>query len=196
MRYRVYLWKSITSQEAEVLREVQAADADIAIKQVMAAVQWPYAYYAWVVPDDDEVSCVIAIACAVRRLVALVTKRGGSWKKAKISASIPTSGVPFVCSCLPPLNLALLLLPLVGVVMLVTACASSGAMVPSIAGSVGSRSTTKTTCLSDGCKVSSCVLSCVCVMRCVFSSLVGLSCAVCERLCVVFSILQEVCVCQ
>lgn len=69
MRYRVYLWKSITSQEAEVLREVQATDADGAIKQVMAAVQWPYAYYAWVAPDDDEVSCSdrYRVRCAAAR---------------------------------------------------------------------------------------------------------------------------------
>jgi hypothetical protein len=58
MRYRVYLWKSITSQVPEVVQEVQEASAEAALQQVMRAHHVPYASYAWVVPEDDDLPCV------------------------------------------------------------------------------------------------------------------------------------------
>lgn len=58
MRYHVYLWKSITSQAPEVVQEVQAADAEAALQQVMRANHVPYVSYAWVVPEDDDLPCV------------------------------------------------------------------------------------------------------------------------------------------
>jgi hypothetical protein len=58
MRYRVYLWKSITSQAPEVVQEVQEAFAEAALHQVMRAHHVPYASYVWVVPEDDGLPCV------------------------------------------------------------------------------------------------------------------------------------------
>jgi len=58
MRFRVYLWKSLASQEPEVVEQVQAADAEAALQQVMRAHHVPYVYYAWVVPEDESLSCV------------------------------------------------------------------------------------------------------------------------------------------
>ena len=70
MRYRVYLWKSITSQEPEVVQEVQATGAEAALQQVMHAHRVPYASYAWVVPEDDDLPCVdwYRVRCPTARL--------------------------------------------------------------------------------------------------------------------------------
>ena len=58
MRFRVYLWKSLASQEPEVVEQVQAADAEAALQQVMRVHHVPYVYYAWVNPEDESLSCV------------------------------------------------------------------------------------------------------------------------------------------
>ncbi len=58
MRFRVYLWKSLASQEPEVVQKVQAADAEAALQQVMHTHHVSYAFYAWVVPEDESLSCV------------------------------------------------------------------------------------------------------------------------------------------
>jgi hypothetical protein len=63
-------------------------------------------------------------------------------------------GRPFRLQLPRSLKLALMLLLLVGIVRLLAACVSSGVLVPGIFGSAGLRSTTKITCLSDGCKAS------------------------------------------
>ena len=58
MRFRVYLWKSLASQEPEVVQKVQAADAEAALQQVMRAHHVPYVSYAWIVPEDESLACV------------------------------------------------------------------------------------------------------------------------------------------
>jgi hypothetical protein len=60
VQYRVYLWLTRSSQEAEVVQEVQA---------VMRSNTLPYAYYAWVVPDSEALPCVerYQVRCASAR---------------------------------------------------------------------------------------------------------------------------------
>jgi hypothetical protein len=69
MRYRVYLWRSLTSQAAEVVQEVQASDAPAAVLAVMRSHNISYAFYAWIVPEDEALPCVerYQVRCASAR---------------------------------------------------------------------------------------------------------------------------------
>lgn len=58
MRYRVYLWKTITSQEAEIVQAVEAVSSEAALQAAMRAANLSYANFAWIVPDDDDVADV------------------------------------------------------------------------------------------------------------------------------------------
>jgi hypothetical protein len=49
MWYRVYLWKTCSSVEAEIVAETWALCADMAIQQVMRRAGCSYVSYAWVV---------------------------------------------------------------------------------------------------------------------------------------------------
>jgi hypothetical protein len=57
MCYRVYLWKEVTSTVPEVVQQVQAVNAPAALQAVMHAHHVPYADYAWVVPDNEDLPC-------------------------------------------------------------------------------------------------------------------------------------------
>jgi len=58
MRFRVYLWQSLASQEPEVVEQVQAPDAEAALQQVMRRHRVSSAFYAWVVPEEESLACV------------------------------------------------------------------------------------------------------------------------------------------
>jgi hypothetical protein len=67
MWYRVFLWKTCSSVEAEIVAETWALCADMAIQQVMRRAGCSYVYYAWVVSGDGcgsvdrwSVSCYIS----------------------------------------------------------------------------------------------------------------------------------------
>ncbi len=54
MQYRVYLWLSDASIEAEVLHDVQASSPSEALMQVMEQRALQYVNCAWVISPDDE----------------------------------------------------------------------------------------------------------------------------------------------
>jgi hypothetical protein len=57
VRYRVYLWLTRSSQAADVVQEVEAVSATLAVQTVMRSHTILCAYYVWIVPERETLPC-------------------------------------------------------------------------------------------------------------------------------------------